>query len=100
MDGKTLWAGISNTVWGVLFIAAIVVSISRCSAFDFDIQVYVTPYGEKYHYSECYYLNDADYLNKFDNYLEAEDFGYVSCSNCENNNYSLTTKIDIKLDEK
>lgn len=100
MNGKRFWSIISYTLWGILLIGMLFRTLSSCSMPTLDSYVYVTPYGEKYHYNECFYIDDAAYLTKYDNYLEAENHGYDSCSRCNSNNYTLWTKIDIKLDNK
>lgn len=64
-----------------------------------DISVYVTPYGEKYHYSDCFYLDDASYLTDYENYIEATKYGYSSCSRCGSHNYDFLTKVKIKITE-
>ena len=92
------------TIWGVLLTSYLIATLSSCDLslfdFSFDQYVYVTPYGEKYHYFECFYIDDADYLTEYDNYMEAERYGYGSCSRCGDNNYNIYTRIDIKLDNR
>lgn len=83
-----------------MFLGIIIETISNFSVPTFDKYVYVTPYGEKYHYHGCCYLSNAEYCTNYDNYLEAESSGYAYCSKCGNENHSLTTKVDIWIDKK
>lgn len=102
MDNKTFLSMLPLILGAVAVIVSLIRSLSSCSApsFEMDRYVYVTPYGEKYHYSTCYYIDDADYLSKYDNYIEAEEYGYDSCSHCQGSNHKIMTLIDIKIDKK
>ena len=102
MDNKTFLSMLPLILGAVAVIVSLIRSLSSCSApsFEIDRYVYVTPYGEKYHYSTCYYIDDADYLSKYDNYIEAEEYGYDSCSHCQGGNHKIMTLIDIKIDNK
>ena len=66
-----------------LFMIALILGGLVYYKFIYEKPVYVTPYGEKYHASNCFYLDDATYTTKYDSNEDAEDAGYEPCSRCD-----------------